>query len=284
MQGCLYPTAGAPRSPVDTLRQREAKRDALVARIDALEKMAAVTTIDRGALRADLKRRTKDSREPLKMNVAQSRQLLRKVLADRLTVTPKGGSERYSAITGDATFTVFPKGMASPAGSDVTPCEGCRLTDTHPYARPELAATPTRSAPRLIPEEAASALPWRRIPSADCLRKQWYAACCSPDPRPADPIPSHPCQRDDLEDQLEHALIDDETAPLSEEPCVVCFWPPVGQLVSACRMGIIAILNVDPVRDRAVRMIPPVRRLGHDAFEIVRAGNHEQVLPSCSSM
>jgi hypothetical protein len=130
MQGCLYPTAGAPRSPVDTLRQREAKRDALVARIDALEKMAAVTTIDRGALRADLKRRTKDSREPLKMNVAQSRQLLRKVLADRLTVTPKGGSERYSAITGDATFTkilagiVFPKGMASPAGSDVTPCEG----------------------------------------------------------------------------------------------------------------------------------------------------------------
>lgn len=69
-----------------------------------------------------MKQRIEDWRAPLTQHVAQARQLLRKVLADRLTVTPEAGEDRYAAITGDGTFTkilagiVFPKGMASPAG------------------------------------------------------------------------------------------------------------------------------------------------------------------------
>jgi hypothetical protein len=50
------------------------------------------------------------------------------VLADRLTVTPEPGEDRYAAITGDGTFTktlagiVFPKGVASPEGFDPGAC------------------------------------------------------------------------------------------------------------------------------------------------------------------
>lgn len=63
-----------------------------------------------------------DRRSLHAQHVAQARQLLRKVLADRLTVTPEpGDDDRYATITGDGTFmkilieSVFPKGMASPA-------------------------------------------------------------------------------------------------------------------------------------------------------------------------
>ena len=74
-------------------------------------------------MRADLQRRIEDWRAPLTKHVAQAPQILRKVLADRLTVTPEEGSDRYSAITGDGTLTkiltgiVFPKGLASPSGT-----------------------------------------------------------------------------------------------------------------------------------------------------------------------
>ncbi len=86
-----------------------------------LARVAAIAD-DRGTLRADLRRRAEDWRAPLTRHVAQVRQLLRKVLADRLTVTPEAGADRYSAISGEGTFTkilagiVFPKGMASPTG------------------------------------------------------------------------------------------------------------------------------------------------------------------------
>ena len=79
-------------------------------------------TLYRRTVRDELKRRVEDWRAPLTQHVPQARQLLRKVLADRLTVTPEPGDDRYSAITGDGTLTkilagiVFPKGMASPEG------------------------------------------------------------------------------------------------------------------------------------------------------------------------
>jgi hypothetical protein len=78
--------------------------------------------VDRRTVREELKRRVKDWRAPLTHHVPQARQLLRKVLADRLTVTPEPGDDRYATITGDGTLTkilagiVFPKGMASPEG------------------------------------------------------------------------------------------------------------------------------------------------------------------------
>jgi hypothetical protein len=93
------------------IRQREAKRDMLVARIDALERAAAMPKVDRHTLRADLKRRTNEWREPLTANVPQARQLLRKVLADRLTVTPEGNADRYSTITGEGTLTKILAGI-----------------------------------------------------------------------------------------------------------------------------------------------------------------------------
>ena len=100
----------------------------LVTRIDNLERVVAMPNVDRRALRADLKRRVDEWREPLRANVPQARQLLRKVLANRLTLTPEGSADRYSTITGEGTLTkilagiVSPKGMASPAGF-----ETCRL-------------------------------------------------------------------------------------------------------------------------------------------------------------
>jgi hypothetical protein len=47
--------------------------------------------VDRRALREELKERIADWRAPLTQHVAQARQLLRKVLADRLAVTPEPG-------------------------------------------------------------------------------------------------------------------------------------------------------------------------------------------------
>jgi hypothetical protein len=93
------------------IRQRVAKRDMLVARIDALERAAAMPKVDRHTLRADLKRRTNEWREPLTANVPQARQLLRKVLADRLTVTPEASADRYSTITGEGTLTKILAGI-----------------------------------------------------------------------------------------------------------------------------------------------------------------------------
>jgi hypothetical protein len=115
---------GSLRSVLTAIREREAKRERLAARLDALTIIAARPKVDRRAVREELKRRIEDWRAPLTQHVAQARQLLRKVLADRLTVTPEAGDEGYAAITGDGTFTkilagiVFPKGMASPAGFD----------------------------------------------------------------------------------------------------------------------------------------------------------------------
>lgn len=107
---------------VQAIHAREARREAIVARLASLERVAAMPRKDRGTLRAELQRRAEDWREPLARNVPQARQLLRKVLADRLTVTPDTAADRESAITGDASLTkilaeiVFPKGMASPTG------------------------------------------------------------------------------------------------------------------------------------------------------------------------
>ena len=61
--------------------------------------------VDRRTVREELKRRIEDWRAPLTQHVAQARQLLRKVLADRLTVTPEAGDDGYAAITGDGTLT-----------------------------------------------------------------------------------------------------------------------------------------------------------------------------------
>jgi AcrR family transcriptional regulator len=113
---------GSLPSVLAAIRERETRREAIVARLGALEHVSRLPRLDRRTLRPYLQRRIEDWRAPLTKHVAQARQLLRKVLADRLTVTPEGGSDRYAAATGDATLTkilagiVFPKGMASPTG------------------------------------------------------------------------------------------------------------------------------------------------------------------------
>jgi hypothetical protein len=124
LTGVLAEGGGSLPSVLMAIREREAKREKLGARLDALAHVATMPKVDRRALREELKERIADWRAPLTQHVAQARQLLRKVLADRLTVTPEPGEDRYAAITGDGTFTkilagiVFPKGAASPAGFD----------------------------------------------------------------------------------------------------------------------------------------------------------------------
>ncbi len=121
LTGALAAGGNLP-SVLAAIREREARRETIVARISALEHVSKLPRLDRRTLRADLQRRIEDWRAPLTKHVAQARQLLRKMLAERLTVTPEAGADRYAAITGDGTLTkilagiVVPKGMASPTG------------------------------------------------------------------------------------------------------------------------------------------------------------------------
>jgi hypothetical protein len=113
---------GNMSSVLAAIREREERREAIVARLAAMEHVSRLPKLDRRTLRADLQRRIADWRAPLSKHVAQARQVLRKVLAEQLTVTPEAVADRYAAITGDGTLTkilagiVVPKGMASPTG------------------------------------------------------------------------------------------------------------------------------------------------------------------------
>lgn len=115
-------TGGSLPTIMAAIREREARRETINARLDGLTHVAAIPKVDRATLRANLQRRCDEWRTPLTRHVAQARQLLRKVLTERLTVTPDADGDRYSGISGEGNLTkilagiIFPKGMASPTG------------------------------------------------------------------------------------------------------------------------------------------------------------------------
>ena len=110
-------------SVLSAVRERERRRKDLLARLETLNACERQPVANRTALGGLLRAKLVDWQGPLSQHTAQARQLLRKVVVGRLTVTPEA-DVRESAITGTATLekfvsgAVLPKGMASPTGSD----------------------------------------------------------------------------------------------------------------------------------------------------------------------
>jgi hypothetical protein len=57
-------------------------------------------------------------------------------------------------------------------------------------------------------------------------------------------------------------------------------WSPLEQLVLRGQLRIAQVRDLDPVGAPTVRVIATVRRLWHDALEIVRARDAEEVSPA----
>ena len=115
-------SGGEMSSVVAGICEREARRKRIDERLTTLSSAAELPTLDKRALRASLRRRVEEWRAPLGGNVAQARQMLRKVIIGRLTLTPDAEARRSVCVGGDGTLTrllggiVIPKGMASPQG------------------------------------------------------------------------------------------------------------------------------------------------------------------------
>ena len=95
------------------LKQERGRTAALVAQLEALPR------IDRGQLQARAREKLADWRGLLERQASYGRQVLRKILIGRLTVTPEADGAH---LTGTATWgklfsgLLLPKGMASPTG------------------------------------------------------------------------------------------------------------------------------------------------------------------------
>jgi hypothetical protein len=105
------------------VKERERRRKDLGARLEGLEALERQPVVSQDTLSTMLQTKLREWQGPLKRHVTQARQLLRKVLIGRLTVTPHPETSE-AAITGPATLEKFvkrlsaSKGMASPTGSD----------------------------------------------------------------------------------------------------------------------------------------------------------------------
>lgn len=81
---------GAPAGPLtEAIAERDAERQRLQLDLAAVDALPRFTEADRAALRDEMTDLLADFRNLLRANVSQGRQLLRKALAGRLTVTPE---------------------------------------------------------------------------------------------------------------------------------------------------------------------------------------------------
>ncbi len=109
-------------SMVQAIKDRERRRKSLAGRLAALEAVSQWPNRDQNEMSKDLEKRLADWRGLFGRHVGQTRQLLRKLLVGRLTVTPDVREDgRYARITGTGTLEPLVRGLcpsmvASPTG------------------------------------------------------------------------------------------------------------------------------------------------------------------------
>ncbi len=100
---------------VEQAKERERRRTALKERLAALDAAARTGALDCGEVQEELRARLKDWRGLLRRQVAQARQILRKLLHGRLAFTPGEDAEgRYFAFKGEAALGRVLEGVAHP--------------------------------------------------------------------------------------------------------------------------------------------------------------------------
>jgi hypothetical protein len=110
--------AGRPLESVqDGITAREHRRAELRARLEQLNGLQRVATVDPGALAGHIQARLTDWQGLLERHSAQARQILRRLLVGRLVFTPKtDATGTYYEFTGEATYGKLLAGVAGSKG------------------------------------------------------------------------------------------------------------------------------------------------------------------------
>jgi site-specific DNA recombinase len=98
-------TAGAMDELLARLKEEKTRKEALVQELASLGDLERVISLDTRRLKQSLRDRVADSRALLARNIPQARQMLRKLVPDRMTLEPfEENGERGYRFTGQGTY------------------------------------------------------------------------------------------------------------------------------------------------------------------------------------
>ena len=95
------------------LKERERQRGHVRRELDMLDRMTNVSDLDVGRIERDLRARVKDWRSLLRRQTPVSRQILTKLLADRLVFMPRAEEDGYE-FSGEAQLGKLMQGIVLP--------------------------------------------------------------------------------------------------------------------------------------------------------------------------
>ena len=109
----------------DRLTSEKARKTTLQAELEKLDQLARIASIDTAQLKRDLQSRVSDVTVLLAKQTVQARQMLRKLLADKIELEPVGeGRDRGYKFRGALTVEKLISGEAFTGGNNTSVCGG----------------------------------------------------------------------------------------------------------------------------------------------------------------